>query len=177
MAILPPELQVEFIKELNGGKVPEDIEREINQYSQEDAITPEEAEAYASYRLTHALDKRNSLDTRKFNTPLAATDVQNIVDEHDRLTRPLIAKTITKPTAPTSRPPVVRQPLPTQILSFEPQNTTPTTIIDSVVNDEGGINYPDDQDIAPSQKIQSAADLIPSKKMATLDDLLHTPKN
>jgi hypothetical protein len=82
LPLLSQEEQVEFLKSIDLGVVPEEVQAKLA-LMQEPVITPEEAELYASDRLAKALDRRRTLDTRKFNTPLSTEDIKNVVDEHE----------------------------------------------------------------------------------------------
>ncbi len=83
LELLTPELRIELIKELNNGKIPEKLQKELAARQQAE-ITPEEAELYAKYRLSKALDEKNTLDLRKldFNKPLTKDDVAAFIGDN-----------------------------------------------------------------------------------------------
>jgi hypothetical protein len=82
LPLLSQEEQIKFLNSIDLGIVPEEVQAKLA-LMQEPVITPEEAELYASDRLARALDRRRTLDTRKFNTPLTTDDIKAVVDEHE----------------------------------------------------------------------------------------------
>jgi hypothetical protein len=186
LSLLPPDLQLEFTKQINGGTIPDEVQRQIGQYlGPGESLTPEEEESYAQARLANALDKRKVLDARKFNTPLPPEKIQDIVDQHERFTRPITPTPQPRPTAPISQPTFVPQPnYPRPVVAPAPAQPIVTPIISAPTPQPTQI-YPttpdstydyleDDQTETAQSKIPDPISIMHNRKSnMTLDDLLN----
>ena len=121
LPLLSPQEQIDFLESVDLGVIPEELQTKLAMMN-EPVITPEEAEAYAKYRLWNALYSRKRLDARNFNKPFTADEVQAVVESEDEpqaissdVASPEtkdMDPTLPKNYIPTPPPRVVRPPTP-----------------------------------------------------------------